>query len=90
MRYPVTFKEQNLELMIREWVKNFASEKVTVNVTTNEAERQAAKDRGELIPPLETYYYFQHTTWYGLVLDTRITVHECSQVFKAQTVTMQS
>jgi hypothetical protein len=42
------------------------------------------------VPPYERYFYFYHSTWYGLVLDTRITVHECSQVFKAQTVTMQS
>ena len=42
------------------------------------------------MPAMETYYYLYHTTWYGLVIDTLITVHECTQVFKAQTVTLQS
>ena len=60
------------------------------DISDNSEERKKAKDLGLPEPPAETYYYFWHTTWYGLVLDTQITVHECTQVFKAQTVTMQS
>ena len=35
-------------------------------------------------------FIFSQATWYGMIIDTLITVQECSQVFKAQTVTMQS
>ena len=88
MRLPVTFKQTNLDGLIRDWVEtNFPGTKPEVE--DNKQEIEAAAKNNTFIPA-ETYYYFSHTTWYGLVIDTLITVHDCVQVFKAQTVTMQS
>ena len=75
MRLPVTFKQVNLDSKIREWAYTIKGTD-PIEVQTNA--------QGE------TQYYLYHTTWYGLVIDTLITVHSCSQVFMAQTVTMQS
>ena len=90
MRFPVTFKEQNLDVMIQSWIKSRTKETIVVEFKNNTEARNNAAANGQPIPPFETYYYFWHSTWYGLIIDTQITVHECSQVFKAQTVTMQS
>ena len=86
MRLPVTFKQTNLDALIWDWVSNNYDNRTLV---TADNTAEMLKDNSTFIPK-EKYYYFYHTTWYGLVIDTKITVHDCVQVFKAQTVTMQS
>jgi hypothetical protein len=76
MRLPVTFKQVDLDNKIKEWARSIIGNEIVEVDSTSSAS--------------ETKYYFYHTTWYGLVIDTLITVHSCSQVFMAQTVTMQS
>jgi hypothetical protein len=90
MRLPVTFKQVNLTQLIEEWSVDQFGSKDIIEVHDNSELREAAKQANQPIPAFETYYYLFHTTWYGLVIDTLITVHECTQVFKAQTVTLQS
>jgi len=46
-------------------------------VADNSAEMQRVKRDNLTYIPREKYFYFYHTTWYGLVIDTKITVHDC-------------
>lgn len=89
MRLPVTFKQTDLGVLIREWADQQFYKDIPINITTNNETVIEHAKRNEFLAN-ETYYYLSHTTWYGLVIDTIITVHDCVQVFKAQTVTMQS
>ena len=93
MQYPVTFKEQTLDVLVYDWVNDFTNNRVArinLEVSNNTQAQEEARKNNQTVPSFERYFYFYHATWYGLIIDTLVTVHECSQVFKAQTVTMQS
>jgi len=77
MRLPVTFKQVDLEDKINNWVHaNFGGQ--TPERMTNALDQENARKFNQPIPANETYYYFYHTTWFGLVIDTIVTVHDCS------------
>ena len=69
MRYPVTFKQMNLTKLITDHIKEkynqdaFVLSNESTNATTYIAKKMS--------------FYFRHTTFYGMVIDTLITVHDC-------------
>ncbi len=83
MRLPVTFKQINLEELIYEWGNQTFPGHPSMQRENNDIEIKNAKALNLTPPAPETYYYMYHTTWFGLVIDTLITVHDCTQVFKA-------
>ncbi|CDW76120.1 UNKNOWN [Stylonychia lemnae] len=80
MRFPVTFKQTDVETMITSWIKE-NTDQVVEGVVVPDTQNTYNKT---------TNYRFSQATWYGMIIDTLITVKECTQVFKAKTVTMQS
>ena len=89
MRLPVTFKQTNLDQLIRQWKANNYQGSEIYYKNNSDAIEEARRTNGTFVP-FEEYYYFYHSTWYGFVIDTLVTVHDCVQVFRARTVTMQS
>ena len=80
MRYPVTFKQDVNDLLtakIRDYLQcgNYCDKEIWVYKSED------AK---------QTNIQFNKTFWFGMLIDTRIVIRECSQVFKAYTVSMQS
>jgi hypothetical protein len=69
-------------VLITEWADQQFYKGIHINITTNNETVIEHAKRNEFLAN-ETYYYLSHTTWYGLVIDTIITVHDCVQVFKA-------
>ena len=84
MRYPVTFKQSDLDIIISDWIKNNYKVKVEGKKIGYDGKdpKEALNKRIE--------FQFSSSTWYGMIIDTLVTIQECTQVFKAQTVTMQS
>eukprot|EP00347_Sterkiella_histriomuscorum_P010708 403375230 len=83
MRYPVTFKQSDVDGLIQSWIKASTGQEIE--------SVQVQQTLPNIISYNQTYQFkFSQSTWYGMVIDTLITVKECTQVFKAQTVTMQS
>ena len=77
----MTFKQTNLNALIEGWIKD-----------TYYSEFQSNDHTDFSVEYLNgtTNFRFSHSTWYGMIIDTLVTVHDCTQVFRAQTVTMQS
>lgn len=71
MRYPVTFKQINVTEQIENILRNdlYIDDYKIPNL--NDTSRT------------NTTFIFESITWYGMLIDTKVVVTECSQVFKA-------
>ena len=88
MRYPVTFKQGDLDKIIKKWIlDNYGP--VEESHLIEKTYGYDNKDPNEVFNK-RVEFTFSHSTWFGMVIDTLITIQECTQVFKAHTVTMQS
>ena len=75
MHYPVTFKQTDLKKLITDHIK----EKYNQNAIflTNQRTNNSMNTNATTYIAKNTSFYFRHTTFYGMVIDTLITVHDC-------------
>ncbi len=76
MRFPVTFKQQDIVDIIEDWIENEYG--VTPERRDGSGGLNADDNDADDVFNKKTEFVFSQSTWYGMIIDTLITVQECT------------